>query len=121
MVAKKISVLEAMDRENQSGRSGPPHLDSKRRRVLLARLIQQSHYRLVLRKYESQIDRIAAENLQISEALARIYGQMGSWEIDFEQIKAIKPELFLLKNFLEFIYFATNEVIRELSDDKATI
>ena len=121
MMAKEVSILEAMNRENQSGRSGPPDLDSQRRRVLLARLIQQSPYRLVLRKYESQIDRIAAENMQISEALARIHGQMGSWEIDFGQVKAIKPELFLLKNFLEFIYFASDEVIRELSDGRATI
>lgn len=89
--------------------------------VPLSHLIAKSPYCRVLQKYEQQIGRIAGENPQISEALARIYEcSTKTCAQQKSVLKAREQDLFVLNCFLEFIYFATDEVIRELSGDKTT-
>ena len=103
-----------MPRENQTGDSGLRHSDSEAHLVLLDHLIEKSPHCRVLRKYAPQIGRIASQNPQINQALARIYE-------GHTTTRAHKNnDLFVINCFLEFIYFATDEVIQELSGDKPT-
>ena len=117
----KISIQKEMLRENQTGDSRIFHSDSAEYMVVLGHLIEKSPYCRVLRKYEQQIGRIAAQNLQISGALARISERniLTGAQGKFAQ-KAAERDLFVINCFLEFIYFATDEVIRELSGDPKT-
>ncbi len=117
----KISIQKEMLRENQTGDSRIFHSDSEEYMVVLGHLIEKSPYSRVLRKYEQQIGRIAAQNPQISGALARIYdGNAKTCAPGKFVQKATEHDLFVLNCFLEFIYFATDEVIRELSGDPTT-
>ena len=116
-----ISIQEEMLKENQMGDSRifPP--DSANYMVVLGHLIEKSPYCRVLRKYEQQIGRVAAQNPQVSSALARICaGRAKTCAPGNTAHATIKQDLFVLNCFLEFIYFATDEVIRELSGDPTT-
>ncbi len=116
----KISIQREMQKENQPADSRLPHSDFEAHLVVLGHLIDKSPYRPVLRKYEQQIGRIAMENPQIKEALARIgEGSTKTCALGKSAHKTVKRDLFVLNCFLEFIYFATDEVIRELSGDQA--
>jgi hypothetical protein len=117
----KISIQREMDRENQTGDRRIFPSDSEVYLVLLGHLIEKSPYCRVLRKYEQQIGRIAAQNPQISKTLARIYeGNTKNCAQGESARKTREHDLFVIDCFLEFIYFATDEVIRELSGDKTT-
>lgn len=102
------------------GDRGLLHSDSEAHLVLLGHLIEKSPYCRVLRKYEQQIGRIARQNPQISLALSRIYESRTLMAQGKSAQKTTKNDLFVIHCFLEFIYFATDEVIQELSGDKTT-
>jgi hypothetical protein len=117
----KISIQIEMHRENQTGDRRIFHSDSEAYQVLLGHLIAKSPYSRVLRKYEQQIGRIAMQNPQISKALSRIYdGNTLTGTKRKSAHDTRQHDLFVIDCFLEFIYFATDEVIRELSGDKTT-
>ena len=103
------------------GDRGLLHSDSEAHLVLLGHLIEKSPYCRVLRKYEQQIGRIARQNPQISGALSRIYESRTKTRAQGKSAHTlIKNDLLVIDCFLEFIYFATDEVIQELSGDKTT-
>ncbi len=95
-------------------------MNPEARLFLLDQLIEHSPYGRVLRKYAAQIGRIATANPQISTALARIHQHHVLVGAKVKSVHpTIAPDLRLIDCFLEFIYFATDEGIRELSGDRA--
>jgi hypothetical protein len=110
----KISIERKMPREDQTGDRGLRHTDSEVNLVHLDHLIETNPYCRVLRKYKKQIGCIASQNPQIKKALSRIY------EGNTTTRAQKNYDLFVINCFLEFIYFATDEVIQELSGDKPT-
>ncbi len=110
-----------MHGEKPTADRGLLHSDSEAYLDLLGHLIEKSPYGRVLRKYEQQIGRIVAENPQIKQTLSRLCegnAVTGVQRKSFHNTR--ENDLCIINCFLEFIYFATDEVIQELSGEKRT-